>query len=84
MLTYEKIYGERHWKEPRRCQASVLHYYAFLKALVADVIPKGCSSLMNAYSQGKLMLDLLKLEELVNAMLPLLKQVHTFLIGPFF
>jgi hypothetical protein len=62
MLTYEKIYGERHWKEPRRCQASVLHYYAFLKALVADVIPKGCSSLMNAYSQGKLMIDLLKLE----------------------
>lgn len=84
MLTYEKIYGERHWKEPRLCQASVLHYYAFLKALVANVIPKGCSSLMNAYSQGKLMLDLLKLEELVNAMLPLLKHVHTFLIGPFF
>lgn len=68
MLAYEKIYGERHWKDPRRCQASALHYYAFLKALAVAVIPKGCSSLFNAYSVGKLMLDLLKLEVQVKTL----------------
>jgi len=62
-LQYEKIYGKKYWeKSERSIQASIVHFYIFLKTFVWILIPSNHNSLLHANSSSKLLIEIVRLE----------------------